>query len=124
METAITLKTELLEMLVKDAEQESKSINEIVNEAVSRYLREKNREKLRREIAAFVKMHPQLRQTHMGKWVAVHEQKLVDSDSDGTALYERIRAKYGKTAVLLREVEEEPDRELWLQTPSTGKIKA
>jgi hypothetical protein len=120
---AIALRTDLLEILEQDAVQEARSVNEIVNEAVERYLHERQIAKLDAEVAAFEKMHPELRQKYLGQWVAVHEQKRVDHDSDRAALYERVRATYGRTAVLIRQVTEQPDNEIWIRTPSTGKVE-
>ena len=118
----ITLKPDLLETLAKDAEQESRSVNDIVNEAVELYLRERQRAKLNREIVAYEAMHSELRQKYLGQWVAIHQQELVDQDHDRVALYQRIRAKYGRISVLLRQVADQPIDEVWIRTPSTGKI--
>jgi len=118
----IVLRTDLRETLEKDAEQEARSVNDLVNEAVERYLRERQQVKLDQEILAYEAMHAELRQKYLGQWVAVHEQKLVDHDSDGSALYRRIRARYGQTSVLLRQVTDQPVEEVWLRTPSTGKV--
>jgi predicted DNA-binding protein len=119
----IVLRSDLHETLEKDAKREARSVNEIVNEAIERYLHERQIAQLDAEIAAFEKLHPELRQKHLGQWVAVHEQELVDHDSDRAALYKRVRATYGRTAVLIRQVTEQPDNEIWIRTPSTGKVE-
>jgi len=119
----IVLRSDLHETLEKDAEREARSVNEIVNEVIERYLHERQLAQLDAEIAAFEKLHPELRQKHLGEWVAVHEQKLVDHDNDRAALYKRVRAAYGRTAVLIRQVTERPDNEIWIRTPSTGKVE-
>jgi hypothetical protein len=120
---AIALRDDLRETLERDAEQEAKSISEIVNVAVERYLHERQLAKLDTEIAAYERMYPELHQKYLGKWVAVYEQKLVDHDDDRAALYRRVRATFRRTAVLIRQVTEQPDNEIWIRTPSTGKIK-
>ena len=117
----LVLRPDLLETLERDAERESKSVNELVNEAVAHYLRERQRAKLSQEIAAYKALHQELKQKYLGQWVAVHEQKLVDHDPDGGALYQRVRAKYGRAAVLIRQVTEQIIEEVWVRTPSTGK---
>jgi hypothetical protein len=119
----IVLRSDLHETLEKDAEREDRSVNEIVNEAIERYLHERQIAKLDAEIAAFEKLYPELRQKYLGQWVAMHEQELVDYDSDRAALYKRVRATYGRTAVLIRQVTEQPDNEIWIRTPSTGKVE-
>ncbi len=119
---AIVLRADLREAVEKDAVQEARSINEIVNEAVEQYVRERQRIKLDREIAAYEAMHAELRQKYFGQWVAVHEQKLIDHDEDRAALYRRVRAKLGSLPVLIRQVTAQTDEDIWMRTPSTGKI--
>lgn len=120
MET-IELKPELRETLEHVAQQQSSTINALVNQAVEDYLREQQRAKLDREITAFESMHPTLREKYWGEWVAVHEENLIDHDRDLSAMYRRVRAQYGKTSVLIRQVTSIPNEEVWLRTPSTGK---
>jgi hypothetical protein len=120
----LMLLTDLREILERDAEQEARSISDIVNEAVERYLRERQRAKLDQEIAAYESMHAELWQKYPTQWVAIHKQKLVDHDSDRQALYRRVRARYGRTSVLIREVTDQSQEEIWLRTPSTGRIPA
>ncbi len=120
MET-IELKPELRETLEQVAQQQSSTVNALVNHAVEDYLREQQRAKLDREIAAFESIHPALREKHLGEWVAVHQENLIDHDRDLSALYRRVRAQYGKTSVLIRQVALTPTEEVWLRTPSTGK---
>ncbi len=122
MTETLILRADLRETLERDAQQEARSISDIVNEAVERYVRERQRAKLDKEITAFEAMHARLRQKYLGQWVAINNQKLVDHDSDRLALYRRTREKYGHTSVLLREVTEQPQEEVWLRTPSTGRI--
>ena len=120
---AILLPSDLQTTVTQLAEQESKSVDEVLHEAVRHYQRERNREKLKREIVAYEAMHPQLKEHYFGEWVAVHEGQLVDHDADRAALYLRVRQTYGPISVLIRAVEDEPSRDLWWRTPSTGKIE-
>jgi len=118
----IVLRTDLYQTLERNAQQEARTVDDIVNEAVEYYLREQQRIKLNREILAYETLYPELKQNYLGQWVAVHNQALVDHDKDRIALYRRIRARYGRTAVLLRQVTEHLHEEVWLRTPSTGKV--
>ncbi|MBI4770633.1 MAG: hypothetical protein HY784_09575 [Chloroflexi bacterium] len=119
----IVLQPTVREMLEKDAEQEERSMSEIVNEAIEQYLLERQRAKLEREIEAYEAMHTELRRQHFEQWVAIHEQRLVDHDADRAALYRRVRTRYGRTPVLIRQVGEQPAEDIWIRTPSTGKIE-
>ena len=119
---AIILRPDLRETLEKNARQEARSVDDIVNEAVERYLHEQQLAKLDTEILAYESMHPELRQKYLGQWVAVHEQKLVDHDSDRAALYRRVWAKYGRTSVLIRQVRDQASEDIWIRTPSYGRL--
>lgn len=115
----ITLRPELMEAL----KQESRNVNEIVNEAVEQYLENQQSDKLRREITAYEAMHTKLKAERLGMWVAIHNGQLVDEDIDGSALRQRVHAQYGNMAVLIRQVQAQPNRVIWTHTPSTGKAE-
>lgn len=120
MET-IMLEPSLRTWLEQDAAQDVRRINELVNEALAQHLRQRQEAKIDREIAAYEAMHVQLVRDHLGEWVAIHRQQLVDHDSDRAALYRRIRSQYGRTAVLIRQVAVDPVEEVWARTPATGR---
>lgn len=48
-----------------------------------------------REYRAFQRLLPQLLPSYHGKYVAVHEEQVVDSDADDVALILRVHARYG-----------------------------
>src|SRR5437867_2195313 len=114
---AIVLRPELQESLERDAELESRTVNDLVNDAVARYLRERQRAKIEREAAAYERMHPALTRDYLGQWVAVHDEQLIDHDADVSALYQRVRARHGRTSVLIRQVSERPDEDIRRRTP-------
>jgi hydrogenase maturation factor len=47
------------------------------------------------EYQAFLRLLPQLLETHRGKYVAIHHGQVVDSDTDDVALVLRVQAKVG-----------------------------
>jgi hypothetical protein len=49
----------------------------------------------KREYQAFLRLLPELLATHKGKFVAVHNGEVVDSDADEVALILRVQAKVG-----------------------------
>jgi len=61
-------------------------------------------EQFEREVVAYEKLWPKLRKTHVGRWVAVKDGKVIDSDADQHALIERIRAKFPKEVVYFTQV--------------------
>ena len=48
-----------------------------------------------REYRAFLRLLPEFLATHRGKYVAVHNGQVVDSDTDDVALILRVQAKVG-----------------------------
>ena len=47
------------------------------------------------EYQAFLRLLPQLLETHQGKYVAIHDGEVIDSDTDDVALILRVQAKVG-----------------------------
>lgn len=119
---AIVLRPYLLETLEHEARVRCRSANDLVDEGIEAYVRQLQGEKIDRESRSYEAMHSELVQKYFGQWVAVHDGELVDHDEDATALYLRVRARYGRISVLLREVTERPVEEIRLRTWSTGKI--
>lgn len=48
-----------------------------------------------KEYQAFLRMLPQLLATYRGKYVAIHEGQVVDSDTDDVTLIRRVHEKVG-----------------------------
>lgn len=119
----LVLREDLGIQLLEDAAQSDTSIDQLLNQAVEEFLLNKQREKIDAEIAAYIELHPELWKTRAGQWVAVHDGQVVDADPDRVALYQRVRQRFGKTPVLIREVAADPDPEIWIRTPSTGKLE-
>lgn len=67
-------------------------------------------------------MHGRLWQEMPGMWVAIHNSELVDQDRDRVELYRRVRQRLRNKPVLMREVRAEAVEEIWLRTPSTGRL--
>jgi len=119
----ITLRFDLQERLALKAQEVAKSVSDLVNEAVERYLHEQQRRKLDEEVAVYERLHADLQQTHLGQWVAIHGGQLVDHDPDGATLYRRVRVNYGGISVLIRQVTAHPVEEVWVRTPTTGRVQ-
>lgn len=113
----ISLRPELREKLENFAQEENTSANELVNDLVAQYISDYEHYKLEMEIEAYREIHPELKQKYLGEWVAFHDKQLVDHDSDHVSLYRRVRQRFGRKVVLIREVEEIPERVLWWRTP-------
>jgi predicted transcriptional regulator len=72
---------------------------------------------VQRELAAFVDLHPSLKDRYGGHHVAIYEGRLVDHDLDREALYRRIAARYPDRFVWLAPVDDEPLPTLHFRSP-------
>ena len=70
-----------------------------------------------RERAAYLRLYPQLQQTHPGHYVAIYGERLVDSDADESALFACIDDKYPDEFVWLTRIETTPEKEIKLRSP-------
>jgi hypothetical protein len=61
MADAIVLRPDLREALENTAEQEARTLDDLVNEAVGQYVFRLQQKKIEREAAAYERMHPDLR---------------------------------------------------------------
>ena len=109
---AITVQVDLMEEVRHLAEQRRISPEEIFDIALRRYLRDAQEHKIQQEAESFRDMHPELVKQYLGQVVAIHEGQVVDHDADFELLHQRIRQRFGRTAVLLRRVETKPERVL------------
>lgn len=48
-----------------------------------------------REYQAFLRLMPELLKTHRGQYVALHDEQVVDTDSNDIALIQRVHARIG-----------------------------
>ncbi len=80
-------------------------INSLVEEPVMT-------EQEKREEAAFIRLHPEMREKYPEQYVAIYQEQLVDYDASFNKLHRRIRAKYGKSFVWIAPVLETPT-ETW-----------
>ncbi len=63
---------------------------------------------MERDRAAFERLKPELLKTHLGKWVAIVDGALVDSDVDEDALVQRVYARYGYRTIFVEQVRQTP----------------
>ena len=55
----------------------------------------------------FIRLLPELRRTHMNRWVAVVNGQMVDSDEDQEALRKRVESTYPDQVIFISQVKEE-----------------
>lgn len=114
----IILQAPLLEEIKQVAVEQNVELSHILDEAVHTYLRQLERNKIKAEVEAFHSMHSELLQSYEGEYVAIHNGKVVDHDASLQPLHNRIRQRFGRQTVLLRQVSTEPERVLSFRSPS------
>jgi hypothetical protein len=69
-----------------------------------------------REKQAYIRLHPALKKTHLGKYVAIYNGRLVDEDEEYGSLFERIDAHYPDEFVWMTQVKDEPIETLFVHS--------
>lgn len=83
------------------AQAEGVDAESLVETAIRHYRFEAQRHKVNAESAWWASLPPDERLRYADEFVAVHQRAVVDHDRDEESLRRRIRARYGKTAVLI-----------------------
>lgn len=65
--------------------------------------------KLQQEQVAFEKMHAALVQTYLGKYVAIHDEALIDSDTSQSELARRVYHRFPNTPIGIFPVNKTPE---------------
>ena len=114
---AINLKSEILVDLENLANQYNLDANDLLDKALKTYRRRLEENKIETEKQYFLAQHTQLKENYLGQFIAIHLGNVIDQDSNFEALHQRIRQNYGREAILIRKVEQEPDRPLLVRRP-------
>ena len=69
------------------------------------------------ERRAFLRLRPSLLRKHLGKYVAIHQCKLVDSDNDQIALALRVYARFGYVPIYIGQIAVEPSPPVRVPSP-------
>jgi hypothetical protein len=98
---ALKVSDELAKTIQGEAMKRGVSVEEFLQSVI---LHEKTlaaRRKIEKEQDWWLNLPLSERAKYEGEYVAVNNQQLVDHDMDSEALHNRIRAKYGKTPILI-----------------------
>jgi hypothetical protein len=103
----------LFERAKRVAENQHKDVSDIVAQVLDNGLPEMDSVSrspdIEREIAAFHRLHPMLWSKYAREYAAIHNEELIDHDSDRAALLKRIEKNYPNSFVLVRPVREQPE---------------
>lgn len=97
----IRLREPLASQIQREADSYGLAVEQLIETAVRHYRFQAQREKINTESAWWNALTPEKRARYLGEFVAVHRHEVIDHDRDEESLRKRIRAKYGKTAILI-----------------------
>jgi hypothetical protein len=122
-EQVISIPVSVMDDLNELVKLERAPMDQVLYRAVAYYRRAVGHRKIDAEVKAYHRKHPRLRAKYLGKYIAMHNGRVVDHDQDASALYQRIRKRFGQTPVLIRLVEEVPERVLVFRSPRLEPIQ-
>lgn len=101
----LNVSDELATEIESEAQARGIEIEALLKQAIRRERTLVERKKIEREQAWWMSQPLTERAKFSGKYVAVHNQELVDADADKQALNQRMRARFGRTPVLIMPAE-------------------
>lgn len=103
--TELQLPDALADEIKHEAETEGVTVATLLEAALRVRRQRLQRAKLSAEQTAWRALTLETRARYAGQYVAIHEGSVVDHDADLAALHRRVRARFGKQAVLLTPAE-------------------
>lgn len=117
-EATLTIPAELYQRIERLAAVREASVDYFVQDmliqAVDQMEITADEAKMDLEDAAYEAMQPELFEKYAGQYVAIHERKLVDVDSDPMALYLRLDERFPDEVILIKQVTELPEPDLYI----------
>jgi hypothetical protein len=99
--TEIVLGEPLASHIREAAAVEGLPVEKLLEAALKQYAFQAQRVKLDNEAHWWRGLAPEARASYQGETVAIHRHEVVDHDHDEEALRRRVRARFGKLAVLI-----------------------
>ena len=101
----LEITNELAGVIQREARTRGKSVEDFLRIAIQRDRVLTARQKIEQEQEWWENLPLTKRAKYEGKYIAVHNKKLVDNDKSENQLYSRVREKYGKTSILIMPAE-------------------
>lgn len=113
----VTLKPDVARQVEELTRSGQADAETLVDQALRAYLAQRRQEEIRAEMEAFDRQRAALLARHKGQYVAMYGGQVVDHDPNLRALHLRVFERFGHAPVLLRQVLEEPEREIVFRSP-------
>jgi predicted transcriptional regulator len=92
----------------------------LASKAIRRFLREEAEQKVRLEEQSFRAQHATLLEQYAGRFVAMHDGQVIDSDDDELALYLRVRERFPAVGILIKQVVADLETAWVMRSPRLG----
>ncbi|MBI3913065.1 MAG: hypothetical protein HY327_02545 [Chloroflexi bacterium] len=113
--SSLPISEELTQEIRSEAKTRGMDVEDFLHAVLRRERTLADRRKIEEEQEWWLSCSLNERAQYEGKSVAIHNRAVVDSDTDETALYQRVRVQYGKAAVLIMPAE--GPREIHILSP-------
>lgn len=97
----LVVREPLASTIRQEAEAEGIGVESLLDAALRHYRFEAQRRKIAGEAEWWRARPTEVRTPYADEFVAVHNRQVVDHDRDEESLRKRVRAKYGRTAILI-----------------------
>ena len=115
--TTISLDPDLIRQIENLSGKDNAAAQTFVEEAVRAYILHRQREKIRVETEAFMAQLESLQSQYLGQYVAMNQGEVIDHDPDLRTLHLRVYERLGRIPVLLKQVTDGPEPELYFRSP-------
>lgn len=105
----LILSEPLASQIRREAAAQGVNADTLIKEALRHYHFKIQKEKIFAESSWWQSCSPETRAPYGEEYVAIHNQQVVDHDPDVEALRQRVRARYGKTAILITPAKGQPE---------------
>jgi hypothetical protein len=106
--TPLSLQPPLADEVYQAARHEGRDAAEFLAEAVRQHLAAYRQKRIVAETEAWYRLPVEERKSYAGKYVAVYDGQVIDSDADRLTLYLRLRERLGREPVLITEGGDHP----------------
>lgn len=113
----LTVDSAFFQKVTEVSQWNEQPTTDLLAHALDDYIKKIEWEKLAREMKAFQAMLDELLVEYEGKYVAIHQGKVIGADTDLSTLHNRIYYDMGSTPVLYERVTTEPKREIVIRSP-------
>ena len=121
MPTITLQEPSLVEEVQRITEQEGLDTASFIAEAVRRHLATYRQKRIVAETEAWYRLPPAERKRYEGRYVAVFQGQVVDSDPDRLQLYFRVRKRFGRQTILITQGGDHPIPVYRVRSPRRGR---